>query len=251
MSYSRLAVLPALVGLLLIAGCGPIVTINPQYPSTEPRTEESVDAPTLEPAPTPTPDASRISGSVDVVERDGYSLRITYELELGEPSTSIVNDKPGEGTVSIPISSSVVITNTTPGREYQVKPGSLINFTVDLVYAWQGTSTDRPICGSNLPTGSPGPDGLVSCVWTVGGDNLLILNAPIPSGASSRNLGANLSTEFQISGVPEALLPGVLSQIGQPDYVIITGQKGWVETRCHRSTWPILASYPAIAGCTD
>lgn len=77
----------------------------------------------------PTPPSSPFSGEVPITQSDGYSYRLAWNLQLGQPQASILNDAPGEATVTVDTSWSLTLRNTTPGRNlptagntYQIEP---------------------------------------------------------------------------------------------------------------------------------
>lgn len=57
------------------------------------------------------------SGSIPVIDHDGYSYDADFQIEFSEPIADPTYAKPGEVEVSFTWSASLELTNTTPSRE--------------------------------------------------------------------------------------------------------------------------------------
>jgi hypothetical protein len=92
------------------------------------RTPVPVDAPvtveqvaTPEPTPTPTPPPvtdpnTGLNQTVTIQDKQGYTLSVSVQLQLGAWVTSTANSLPGHAVASAPLEGTISVTNTTSGR---------------------------------------------------------------------------------------------------------------------------------------
>lgn len=136
--------LAAVFCLVALVGCSSNTPPTVEDAKTSTPFEE-----TTELEPTPEPDRTSFLGSVSITENAGYSMRVDFDVDWGESTSSIINDKPGEATASLPVSSVVIVTNTTSGRTYPAS-GDPLDFRVELLYRAVAPNTGKPICGSGI-----------------------------------------------------------------------------------------------------
>jgi len=127
-----------IVSTLLLGACASPETAAPTSPATSASAATQSVTTSAQPTTVAPETASVFAGTVDVVDKDGYTYRLSYRYSgLSEPTTSIANDRPGHASAHLTANSGMDIKNTTPGRSAPQR-GS--------IYIYAFYQIDRPIC---------------------------------------------------------------------------------------------------------
>jgi hypothetical protein len=238
---SPLAGLALSIAAIALAGCS-----APSEPVESAAAEEAAPPPVAS-TPTPVAPTGRVFASeVSMTDTDGYTFSVAFEIVIGEPEISIVNDKPGEGSVIVPVDGAIVVTNTTPGRTFTGLAGSGTDFTA---YAFYPLGT--PICLDGVTGTNPRLHALevkYCSVYLAGGQQYLPHS--LESGQSSKNIGLNLDGGTRLSAIPEASLEAVAAQLAEPPAFVAVVTNDGVRYPCNFNNDEIIASIPAMPGCT-
>jgi hypothetical protein len=238
---SPLASLALSIAVISLAGCS-----APDRPVESAAAEEAAPPPVVS-TPTPiAPTGQVFASEVSMSDPDGYTFSVAFEIVVGDPEISIVNDKPGEGSVIVPVDGVIVVTNTTPGRTFTGLAGQATDFTAFAFYPL-GT----PICLEGVSGTNPRLHALdvkYCSVYLAGGQQFLPQS--LESGQSSKNIGLNLDGGTRLSAVPEASLEAVAAQLAEPPayFAVVTNDR--VRYPCNFNNDEIIASIPAMPGCT-
>lgn len=181
------------------------------------------DAPTeqSEPLPAPTPD---FEGTAQVTDADGYTFSIAYRWGHGtEWVTEIGTEKPGfSAVVAGDPSASIIVTNTTSGREIPFELQSGVTSPLDqpevrIVARWAGDSTICATLASDL-NGSAMPDRACEAIMAFG-------RIPGPLGADeSRPLETYIGGEGGVSpglaSVPDSALEAITAELDSATFAL-------------------------------
>jgi hypothetical protein len=242
---SAAALTVVLLGVVL-AGC----SASEPPPANTDDAPVAVSTPTL--TPTPTPTGVSFSGTAAQTNEDGYTGTIDFHVELGEPEISIVNDKPGEGTVTMTVDSLVRLTNTTTGRDFPASSGAQhVRFHVVALYQVTETApyVGRCDAGMQTPNFISFDDGNRYCALSLAADTQVQLWQPLSPGQSSGNLSPNPVGYAAVTERLEADLEGLAARLSHPSFVMVVGPN-WDPGLCTFGIEQIVASSPAMPGCT-
>ncbi len=202
-----------------------------------PETIQSVPSPTsAEPtadaAPSPTSQEADFSdsGEISLASAASYTAKIDYSLKLSQFETSIVDDPPGFASITYSADAKATVTNTTNGRAnpqyYHWSPVAL--YLIDSKLC-SSTKQLRDKSGTAMNNGPAAmPELLLSeassakyCPLWLGPllSYASAQNTPLELGqvaSMEYNPGATTQREALISGIPEADVPQLITELQKP-----------------------------------
>ncbi|HEX3784252.1 MAG TPA: hypothetical protein VHX38_31730 [Pseudonocardiaceae bacterium] len=162
-----------------------------------------------------TPDSTSsptFAGSVSTADSSGYTYTVSYDVgSLGSPKESIDGSPPGYAALTAPVSVSIRVSNTTPGRQ---APG-----IDELIVAYM-YNDKRPTCTQQrIPKDSVTIDSQGYCTLELASgyaQNIPAARAEVMSLLTGEVEGVDVS-------VDEAQFDVVASDVSRPDYVVLLG----------------------------
>jgi hypothetical protein len=183
--------------------------------------------PTPAPESPPTAEGQELTGSVPIVDKDGYTYSIGFTINVGAFVSDVTNAKPGFVDASAPINGdAVAVTNTTPGREAP-SPGDLGRI-VALYSPNSIVCTSKAFSTSGFAEGKWAftPTGAKYCLVNLTPARLLVPGTTI--GVDSQTLmdwvnpGESFSyTSVSVKEIPEASSAKMIKSLNNPAAVLL------------------------------
>ena len=163
-------------------------------------------------------------GHVVVNDPDGYAYDYDYSLTLGPAESSIENAKPGFTDILMYPTSTLVITNQTPGRNAS---GGPVTWGASFTGLFKSS---RDICEFRRRGGDyTSPVYPVGFMKVAGVGEVCSINYASHARGSDQDLGEGESADVPVSPneidgpltVPESQADQVMSELADPDFILL------------------------------
>lgn len=144
-----------LVCAVALGGCGGGGEETEQTSKTtqsRPADTSTTSAPTTT---TTEPEGTLVAGSVEIEDPSGYTYKAEVAVRFEKPEVNLADARPGDAFFLLPITGTVSMTNTTPGRNVTSYPAFSLRFPQETMARFGPLPPNKP----NYTAPCPNTDG--------------------------------------------------------------------------------------------